>query len=355
MQVVRLAAIAALFIPLSASAQTTEYSRFPTAAPSAFGVTGDALPDGRLIVWNGDVVFVQAGVNEDAFNPAAEGYAGDPGFVAVSPDGTTAILGAGFAGELYRLNLGTLPDFEPSSVIDTVPHFDGIMLTNELVLLDAGRSDFSGADLLVASISAKSTMQWVPVVTKPAAEKADVVLEKPPFAFSSSLAINRDTGTVYVMDGNTRELRSFAASDLVAAFNGGTTLDWSTDGTPVGSAGDFYSGGVAGVRPDGTLIVGGSESFGGPTAVQLIDPDTAAIVETLTPNGTSGFYSVIYNPVTDDLTIQNIGQTFSTGELTVPNDVAFPLPSAGTPVAALPGVLVAGGLLALAGLRGSRE
>ncbi len=301
----------------SATGQFTSYDAFPEPAPTAFGISGAALPDGRLLVWNGADLFVQLEPNVDFFPRAASGYAGDPGFIALTPSGNTAILGAGFSGELYRVSTDAIEDFSQDVIIDAVPHFSGVMLTNDLLLLDIGRPDFSGADLQIANINTKSgTLRWKPVAARPAAaSKAEVVVPKPPFAFSSDLAIDRGAGLVYAMDANPRELRSFAVSDLIDAFNNDMMLDWTTDGTPIGSPGDFLSGGVAGIRPDGTLIIDGAEFFGGPTAVQLVDPDTASIIDTLTPSGTTGFYSVIYNEVTDVLSIFNGGEAVSTAEL----------------------------------------
>jgi len=333
----------------TAVAQTfTAYNNFPEPAPGSFGVAGAALPDGRLLIWNGQTVFRQFGPNVDSFQPVAAGYPGDPGFVAVSPDGTFAILGAGFNntastdlgtnGELYKLDLDTFPDFTPNSVVASQSHFDGAFLEPGLLLVDAGRLDFSGSDLITIDISGSKALLGGVVVRKPAgtALPKSVVVEKPPLSFASSVTVDNAEGVVYAMDANTRELRRFDVSDLINAHQTGTMLDWSADGTLIGSPGDYFSGGVSGIKPAGTLVIGGSEGFGLPGGIQLVDPSNGNVDATLDPTGMQDFTQVIYNEVTDTITALAGGQVFA-------DVMALPgTPAAGTGVITLGALLMAG-------------
>lgn len=307
------------------------YEAFPTPASGAFGVTGVGLPNGRLLLWNGDTVYLQQGVNVDAFSSMAGGYAGDPGFAALAPDGHTVLLGQGFFGSLYLFDVNAPANFTPASIVGTESHFGGAFLTQELVLLDAGRADFSGSDLVVVDISGAKSQPALAVI-KPAASYVvpkDVVAEKPPFAYSASLTVDTDQGIVYAMDGNTRELRFFSVAALVQAYNTQTPLDWVADGTLVGSAGQFYTNGVQGIRPNGDLVVSGSEGFLLPGGVQLVDPRLddpaqATVLETLDPAGDQDFYNVIYNPYSDTITaISGDGTPY------LPANVLVGLPVAG--------------------------
>jgi len=324
---------AALSLCAASATATTFYPlmQFPEPAAGAFSVTAEALADGRFLVWNGDTLFEQTSPNADAFTPVASGYAGDPGFIASTPSGGTMVLGGGFGGQIYVLDPNAIVDFTPAVQVATISHYDGLMLTDSVLLVDAGKSDFSGSELIAADLFAKSGAQFRRVAAKPDAAKAEVVLDKPPFSFSGTLAIDRNAGVVYVMDSNTRELRSFSVAALLDAFETGTELDWETDGTPIGAPGDFYSGGVSGIDANGNLIIDGSESFGGPTGVQIVDPATGTVLETLTPNGPSGFYSALYNSVTNAVLLFNLGEVFSTEPVPPPANSPFPAVPPATP------------------------
>jgi hypothetical protein len=309
----------------------TRYEKFPVPAAGAFGVTGLGLPNGRLLVWDGDALHLQKAVDADAFQRIAGGYAGDPGFVALSPDGATVLLGQGFGGALYRFLPNAPVSFSPAAVVGSVPHYSGVFLTESLVLLDTVRLDFSGTDLQVLDVSgAKSAPRMV--VAKPVAADGEkqVVVEKPPFSYSASVSIDRDAGMVYAMDGNTRELRAFSVAALLAAYAGAGTLDWSADGVLIGAPGQFFSGGVAGITPGGRLVVPGSAGFLQPGGIQLVnprldDPSLAAVEETLDPAGTQPFYSAIYNGYTDTITAVD----GFTGDVYAPEGTLVGLPVAG--------------------------
>lgn len=304
---------------------------FPAPAPGSFNIAGTALPDGRLAIWNGDAIFLQTFVNAARFDRIASGYAGDPAFLALAPDGRTLLLGPGgfgdapFRGQLYTFDTAAPENFNAGHVALTgLDHFSGAFLDDTLVLVDAGKPDFSGSELVVADLSAKRAVPRAVVTGLPAPASRDAVVEKPPFTYSGAMTVDRALGIVYVVSafGSPQEIRYFAVAGLIAAYLDGATLDWNTDGVRIGAADQFAGGGVAGVTPDGLLVNGG---LGG---IQLIDPSldnpaAASVVETFDPAGTGGFYSVIYNPVTDSITALVDGLVFT------PSEAALPVPAAG--------------------------
>lgn len=274
---------------------------FPRADASAFNVVGTGLPDGRLLVWNGNTLYTQTGVDADAFDAIASGYAGDPSFITMAPDGRHALLGAGFSGNLYLVDTENPADFSEEAIVANVPHYAAVYLSDTLVLIDAGvfgePSELRMLDLAAGKASP------VPVVAKSARYKNQVV-QKPEGSYSASLALDARYDIVYAMDANTNELRYFSTSELTAAFTNQETLDWASDGDIVGATGDYLGGGIAGVTSQGLLVNGG---FG---AVNLIDFQTlplkageGEIVDALQPAGEFVFYSVIFNEPGDTINI----------------------------------------------------
>ncbi|MFP4502970.1 MAG: hypothetical protein ACLFTT_18405 [Candidatus Hydrogenedentota bacterium] len=349
MRTIVTAAAGLLACCITATAQTssyTAYENFPSPASGSFSVVGVALDDGRLALWNGDALYVQKLPNVDAFARVATGYAGDPGFMALSPNGDTLLLGPGgvgdvpYRGRLYVADVATTPDFSPASIaVENQDHFSGVFLTDTLVLLEVGKPDFAGSELQVADLSggAKAVPRTL-VANLPAGGAKNTVVEKPPFTYSGALAVDRAQGIVYAISafGSPQELRYFAVADLIAAYNSGATLDWNTDGTLIGSAGQFQGGGIAGVTGDGYLVNTGSGS------VQIIDPSlenpaNASVVQLLDPAGTEGFYGAIYNAATDTITAVVEGVAFA------PRDAVRSLPALGGV-----GLLLLAGGLALA-------
>ncbi len=313
-----LVSLAFLFLasPWAGATAFGEYNNFPAQAGNPLSTpAGGALGDGRLVVWNGLGLYEQPFVGVDQFVEIATGYEGDPAFVSVSPDGHTLLLGAGgfmddYTGYLYVVDAHAPVDFGPEdSPALVASHFGGAWLSDTLVILDAGTPSWD-SELTVWDISAKSAP--VAVVAKPAAAK-DSIVAKP--GYSSSIAVDFVNGRVYVMDAATVDLRYFDRGDLIAAFQGGYTLDWATDSTPVGTPGTFFTGGVAGITPEGNLIISGSEGYLMPGGVQIVAPDTGIVVETIDPSGVGEYTNVIYNPVTDQMTVLAGGSVCASGGL----------------------------------------
>jgi hypothetical protein len=334
---------------LQASAIFTPYDSFPPGVPDGWGgskaIIGTSLPDGRLLVWNGETLFIQYAVDVDSFATLATGYIGDPGFIDLVDNGTSAVLGEGFGGRIYRVDLSQAADFSAGAVVATQSHYSGVMLSDSLTLLDAGTIDFS-SELIIVDISGAKVAPTT-VVTKsakytgPSGEKTSI-LDKPAFSWSAAMAVDGVNGIVYVMDGATTEIRYFIVAELIQAYNNSTLMDWETDGIQVGTMGQFYIGGVADIMLDGTLLVGGWQSWETNGGIQIVDPRLddpalAVVLDILTPAGTSDHYGVIYNPVSDSVTAMAGGQAFSNAPSLLELPVAGGL-----------GLLALGGLLSIA-------
>ena len=287
-----------------ASAPPLEFARaygFPTAAQGSYGINMGGLADGRLLVWDGDTVYLQERppmflgewVGVESFMAVATGYTGDPAFVAVSPDGHTVVLGAGYSGKLYRFDANDPQDYSPGALITVASHYSGVFLSQNLLLLDGTADDHSTCRLAIVDIAAKTPVAKT-VMLKPL--QADLAPGE--FAASAPVAVNAARTTAYAMaviyDASyavvSNQLRSIPVADLIHAFNTGTLLLW-TDATAIGGPSSFNAGGPAGVLPNGDVLIGG---FGG---IQRVSPSTAAVVETYTPAGMD-YYGVGFNAVT---------------------------------------------------------
>src|SRR5690606_22673122 len=99
---------------------------FPPTA--GFGWAGTGLPDGRYVIWNGDTVFVQQSIGSPVLNPVATGYTGDPGFLILRDSGDHLLLGGGFNGNLYTLNINNPADFVAGTETAIGSHFSGVLL-----------------------------------------------------------------------------------------------------------------------------------------------------------------------------------------------------------------------------------
>ena len=321
-----------LCLALTATAQNyAEYTKFPEPAAGSYSVIGTALPDGRLLLWNGNDVYVQIASGVDGFTRIATGYAGDPGFIALAPNGHEVLLGQGFGGSIYSFDVNAPVDYSPAALLTTLDHYSATFLSETLVLIDAGLSDFTGSELVMLDLSSTKGASLRSVIAKDETYQSDEgdksIVVKPLFGWSAKLAYDDVHDVIYAMDSGARELRRFDLADILNAFNTSTPLDWATDGELVGAPADFYSGGVAGIRPDGTLIIDGSEGFLLPGGIQLVDPSVAnpalaSVIETLDPAGTNGFYAAIYNPYTDAITAIADGVPFGEEEELAPMTVS---------------------------------
>ena len=333
---------AAILISTPAADAATSLDNLP--APTSFTIAGAGLDDGRFVIYNGDAIFYQNAVGADGFTQVASGYEGDPAFIIVSPSGNRLLLGAGgfgqpYTGKLYEMDADSPMNFTPVAIVANQAHFGAVFLTESLVLIDSG--DFTDSQLDIIELDAKSLGART-VVHKP--QPKDVVVDPKP-GYSASLAYDVDSGRVYAMDANARELRWFSDTELVSAFTGSTLLDWEDDGTLVGAAGDYVGGGAAGVTTQGYVVLGGSLGFTGAGMVQVVNPVNGDIINTLDPAGDDGYTNVIMNNFTGAAIVQQSGQDFLVGEaelITLPVQPTLPL-AGPAGMAALCALLALGG------------
>jgi len=279
---------------------------FPEPAANATGVVGTSLPDGRFILWNGLDVFFQRGIGEGVFDVVATGYTGDPGFITLSPDGSSVLMGAGFGdgtnANLYRLDPSNPTDFSPGDEIVVPSHFSGAFLNSDLIAIDRG--DFgSPAEIVVLDVSTTTRGQTTPftVIERPAPQSRDTVITKPSGSFSASVAT--DNGLLYVADSGNGQYKTFNVADVIDAFNTSTTIPWAS-GIDIGAPFQFPASGVHGFLASGNLVLSG---FG---SIVEVDPNTETIVKSIDPAGTGPFYGVIFNDVTKDLIAVEFPATF---------------------------------------------
>jgi len=283
--------------------------QFPQPAEASYAVVGTADNDGHLILWNGDSVYRQETPGGAVLEVIAEGYLGDPAFAAVSPNQDTLLLGTGYGldgtnQKLYLINLNEPVDFMEGDGIPVPNHYSGAFLSNTLVILDRGKDDFTGTELIVIDTSipeARNT--FVTVVAQPASDGSfrQQVIDKPESSYSSRVFVDRRFDYVYSMDGNALSLHRFDLGAVIDAFESMTMLDWDTDGTEVGTPGTLFSGGVSGLTQLNELVVDGADSnfLGGVQIVQNLPK--VEVLTVLDPAGTQPFYNSVYIAELDEI------------------------------------------------------
>jgi len=276
----------------------TQLENCPRAVNRAYGnIAVRALLDGRLLVWDGDALYVQKLLSGDGFNRIASGYAGDVGFMAISPDGHTALLGAGISGKLYKFDVQTPVDYSSAADLGVVSHYWGAFISNTLVVIDKLTDDYTTDELVIIDIS-KTGLARKRVMLKPMASQ----IPSGGFGASAELAVDASLTYLYAMapvfDSSfmvvSNPLKRIAVSALIGAYNADALLDWDTDAQAIGAETAYASGGPAAVMSGGDLLIVG---FGG---VQRVRPGTGAIVETYAPAG-GVYYGASYNPATGDI------------------------------------------------------
>lgn len=262
----------------------SQLAQFPASpAEASFGITAGALSNGLFILWDGDAIWLQDGVDADGFSVIADGYPGDPGFLAVSPDGHTVALGAGFGGDLYLFDADA-PVSGGAAALNTGSHFWGAFLDEDHILLDQGTDDWNSV-LVIVDLSGAN-------------EQAVVVQNKT--NFSAALTVDEFSDLVYATDGMTGETRSFGVDALLSAFDTATPLDWSVDGELLGT---FGNGGAMAVSDSGTLLFSHYDwdNFFG--EVQFVDSLTGEVAGTVDPAADGGTYATAYNSETGHVLI----------------------------------------------------
>ena len=269
--------------------------QYPDPVEGASATLGADQSDGRLILWDGDTIYRQeedAGAPGALFEAIATGYLGEPSFVDLSSDDDEAVLGSGVDGIVYWIDISSPDDYEVGAEILVPTHASGVLLSDNLLLLDRAKDDLSGAELVVVDLDATGDTRGV----------GAAIISKPLASGTAALYVDSKRSTLYAMDSTTRELRSFSVSAIRDAFEELITLDWEIDGTPIGVAGDFLNGGVGGINEDGELIIGGSTGEAMSGGIQYVMPgDPPEILAVLDPAATAPPYIVMFNTDLDQL------------------------------------------------------
>lgn len=288
----------------------------PPVGDGSFGVAGDALPDGRLVMVTGNAIYLESAAGEADFALVARldasrtGGATDPAFIQVSPDGSRIAVGAGFARPVAVFPTGALgtpdnpADLTAGAVADyfSVGHFEAAWLDNTRLALSAG--DF-GSPAFVSLLDTNSDPD----------SPANPVVVTNIRGASAGVAFD-DQGRLYTANGfadgagsGTGNIRAFDPDDWARG------VDFETGGVLIG---DVLSGGSLRFDAFGHLIVGGgdftdfdagylgvlhrdalADALAGGGPVDPFDPEQA---RRLDPRGDgAGFYAGAYNRSTGEL------------------------------------------------------
>ncbi|HOF41045.1 MAG TPA: hypothetical protein PLD73_13305 [Candidatus Hydrogenedentes bacterium] len=236
----------------------------PDADYESVGV--DALRTGELVVYDGATVYLEDGVDEDeytaytGYDGAGEGLAG---FVAASPNGSTALIGAYGTGDLWLFDAdaptnagepyGTVPGVLFGEYLNNTQVLVSVYLDEEIY----GKQNGPGI-LVVSELGIVDTANTNALYTK----VVDMGMDGIP---GGSVVVGRD---VYTTNAATGQIRSFRVADLLDPLVY-KPLAWE-DGALVGTFNDF---GPTAASSKGTLLVSGNDATTGRGAIQFVSTD----------------------------------------------------------------------------------
>lgn len=283
-----------VFFAVFAHADFVRVDSIPRAVMRPYGnISAAFLPDGRLVVWDGNSVYAQPLAGADEMRQIATGYTGDTAFMTVAPDGHTLLLGAGMSGKLYKFDIHAPADYSTAALLGVFPHYWGAFLTQSLVVIDCMADDWSTDQLAIIDISKPDLAPHV-VMDKPTAGNVPAA----GFAASAALAVDPSGTWLYAMEVTfdssfmvvANPLKRIPASELLGAYQSRSKLDWGAFGG-IG-AGIYATGGpVAATIGGGVLLAG----FGG---VQEINGETGAVIAEYNPGGFV-YHGAAYDRATD--------------------------------------------------------
>lgn len=264
----------------------------PPVGAGSFGVAGAALADGRLLAMTGSEFYVETGVGTGLFTlgatlDASISNGSDPGFLSVSPGGSTIALGAGFNRPVVTFDAALL---DGTSTINA---------TNASVFnIDHFAGAWSDGDTLVVSgqagVTAINTVSGASSVIVSNFDGASAGV-----AFDSAGNLYTGNGFDFAPGGTeTGEIRRFVPSDWA-----GAPADFQTDGAFVA---DVLSASPLHIDANGYLVVGGGDFSGGDSGYVGVLDMTSGHIAQYDPVGTGGeFYSAFVNHATGELVVQN--------------------------------------------------
>ena len=315
--------------PALADAFTTygnHYRAFstPPVGNGSFGVAGDALPDGRLLMVTGNSVFLESHAGSAVFSEVAvldasqTGGSTDPAFLTVSPDGQRIAIGTGFGKPVavFETNALGSPNapttLTSGSLADyfTVGHFDGTWFDSTSLALTAGEFGQPAFVSMLDTTSSPNSPNNELVITNIQGGSAGIAFDREGRLFTANGFAN-GTGS------DTGNVRAFELHEWLRG------ADFENEGTLIG---DILSGNALNFDADGNLFVGGGD-FNNFDAGYLgvinthaiadalagsgpIDPNNALHLARLDPRLDGfGFFGSAFNPATGELYITD-GQTW---------------------------------------------
>lgn len=246
-------------------------SQLPTTAM----VVAGSLSDGRFILYdgNGDI-WIEEGRGAGNYTKAASGYFGDPGFIAVAPDGHRCLVSSGYTGMLWLFDANA-PANAGSPVLTLSGGYWAAWIDNQRLLVDCavwvgpGQFDYQASVVLLDT----ATYLTGTVITG---------------GRTASAALSVGNGFAYVTDGITGATNRFSIADLLNAYASHTPIAWPS--SP--NFGSFNAGGSSAVTSSGALVFQGS-------SIQYVDAN-GNVLGTDNPNSFAPFpfYNATYNPAT---------------------------------------------------------
>lgn len=259
-----LLASVALAQPSTPPTDFTPLPRFPGPAGEYTSVGVDALESGKLVVYDGSSVYLEDGVEADRYKAFA-GYDGDgaglAGFVAASPDDSTALIGAYGTGDLWLFDADA-----PAAAGDPLGAVEGVLFgeylddTNVLVSVYVEEMDIAYGKqyVTVSELGIVDTANTAALYT--------AVVDMGETGIPGGIVVAGDE--VYTTNAATGQIRSFAVADLLDP-EVAKPLAWE-DGALIGTFNDF---GPTAVSSQCTLLVSGNDATTGRGAIQFVSTD----------------------------------------------------------------------------------
>jgi len=249
-----LLASVALAQPSTPPTDFTALPGFPGPAGEYTSVGVDALESGKLVVYDGSSVYLEDGVEADRYKAFA-GYDGDgaglAGFVAASPDDSTALIGAYGTGDLWLFDADA-----PAAAGDPLGAVEGVLFGEYL----------DDTNVLVSVYVEEEESELGIVDTANTAALYTAVVDMGETGIPGGIVVAGDE--VYTTNAATGQIRSFAVADLLDP-EVAKPLAWE-DGALIGTFNDF---GPTAVSSQCTLLVSGNDATTGRGAIQFVSTD----------------------------------------------------------------------------------
>ena len=114
----------------------------------------DILTDGRILALAGTSIQMEDSAGSGTFTEKATVPAADPSFIEISPDESFALVGAGavsgYNGYIWKVDFS---DWSVTRIADIDSNYAMAWTPDGDVLVNAGRADYSGADIFFLDMS----------------------------------------------------------------------------------------------------------------------------------------------------------------------------------------------------------